>query len=133
MCRMTVPPHVGQDLWNPNLYLFVADIANPDLFVVPGFISTSTAVMMSSTIHPASPYDWLAQKTVIEAQLLGAEGSTTDSSTTCILCRLESSSRLWWVHPAANRNKLSNNIQGGGEINHQLCCTCLEHKPTRHQ
>ena len=28
---------------------------------------------------------------------------------------------------------ITNDIQGGWEIDHKLCCTCLEHKPTRHQ
>ena len=28
---------------------------------------------------------------------------------------------------------ITDDIQGGWEIDHQLCCTCLEHKPTRHQ
>ena len=28
---------------------------------------------------------------------------------------------------------ITNDIQGGWEIDHQLCCTCLEHNPMRHQ
>ena len=50
----------------PNMYLFIADIANPDLFflnvVGPGLVSTSPAFVRSSASYPACPYDRLAQK-----------------------------------------------------------------------
>ena len=39
----------------PNVYLFMADITNPDLFVGPGVVSTSLAFMRSSASHPAGP------------------------------------------------------------------------------
>ena len=48
----------------PNMYLFIADIANPDsLFVVvgPGLVSTSRAFVRSSASHPAGPHSRLAQ------------------------------------------------------------------------
>ena len=51
----------------PNVYLFMADIAKPNVFVCscrPGFVSTSPAFMRSSTRHPAGPHGRLAQKTV---------------------------------------------------------------------
>ena len=46
-----------------------------------------------------------------------------------------------WSHPqgfgwyilGTTERKITNDIQGGCEIDHKLCCTCLEHKPTRHQ
>ena len=41
----------------PNLYLSVADIANP-VVVGPGLVSTSPA-FMSIASHPAGPHDWL--------------------------------------------------------------------------
>ena len=34
---------------------------------------------------------------------------------------------------AGGQQKETNDIQGGWEIDHKLCCTCLEDKPTRHQ
>ena len=47
-----------------NMYLFIADIANPRLrdVVGPGFVSTSPAFMRSSASHPAGPPGWLAPK-----------------------------------------------------------------------
>ena len=38
----------------PHMYLFIADITNPDSFVVgPGLVSTSPAFVRSSASHPA--------------------------------------------------------------------------------
>ena len=38
----------------PTVYLFMADITNPELFVGPGFVSS--AFMRSSASHPAGPH-----------------------------------------------------------------------------
>ena len=38
----------------------------------------------------------------------------------------------WYILGTTERN-LANDLQGGWEIDHKLCCTSLEHKPTRHQ
>ena len=48
----------------PNMYLFIADITNPDLFDVvgPGLVSTSPAFVRSSASHPAGPHGQLAPK-----------------------------------------------------------------------
>ena len=86
----------------PNLYLSVADIANPDLlaFVGPGFISTSHAFMRGSASHPSGPHDWLAQKRYLGPHCWGREGSTQfaqglpdhcDSYPACRQSRLEPS------------------------------------------
>ena len=43
----------------PNMYLFIADITNPDSFfnvVGPGFVSTSHAFVRSSASHPTYPH-----------------------------------------------------------------------------
>ena len=48
-----------------TLYLFMADIANPDLLCVvvgPEFVSTSPAIVRSIASHPAGPHGRLAQK-----------------------------------------------------------------------
>ena len=41
-----------------DMYLFMADITNPDLFKVvgPGLVSTSPAFVSSSASHPAGPH-----------------------------------------------------------------------------
>ena len=57
----------------PNLYLSVADIANPDLCVVdgPGLESISPAFMRSVARHPAGPHGWLAQKLGNRSPIVG--------------------------------------------------------------
>ena len=63
--------------------------------VGPGLVSTSLAFMSSIASHLAGPRGRLAQKTVIGPPLLGstqfAKGlpDRCDSSTACMLCRLE--------------------------------------------
>ena len=103
----------------PNVYLFMADIANPDLFVEPGFVSTSPAFMRNSANHPAGPHGRLCKKNVNRVPLLGAGGSDTictavfirsDSSTACRLCCLDheqvyspvSLFDLCWKYPVNN-------------------------------
>ena len=49
----------------PNMYVFIADIINPDSFVLccRTWISlTSSAFVRSSASHPAGPHGRLAQK-----------------------------------------------------------------------
>ena len=49
----------------PTVYLCMADVANPDLFVCgcrSGFVSISPAFMRSSASHPAGPYGGLVKK-----------------------------------------------------------------------
>ena len=57
------------------VYLFMADIANPDLFVcvfvVPGFVSTSPILMRSSASHPVGPHGRLSPKKVNRAPIAG--------------------------------------------------------------
>ena len=63
--------------------------------VRPGLVSTPPAFVRSSVSHTAGPHGRLAPKTVNCAPLLGAGGFDTictavcDSSTACMLCRLE--------------------------------------------
>ena len=49
-----------------NVYLFMADIANPDLFVCvfvgPGFVWTSLTFVMNCANHLAGPHGRLAPK-----------------------------------------------------------------------
>ena len=48
-----------------TMYLFMADIANPDFLcvvVVPGFVSTSPAFMRSSASHPVGQHGRLSPK-----------------------------------------------------------------------
>ena len=57
-----------------NMYLFIADITNPESFVYvvgPGLVSTSTAFVRSSASHPAGLHYRLAQKTVNRAPISG--------------------------------------------------------------
>ena len=57
----------------PNMYLFIADIANTDcLFEVigPGLVSTSPAFVRCSASHPVRPHSVL-QKTVNQAPIAG--------------------------------------------------------------
>ena len=42
------------------------------VFVGPGFVSTSSAFMRSSTSHPAGPHDWFAPKNGNRAPIAGA-------------------------------------------------------------
>ena len=42
-------------------------------------------------------------------------------------------SRPWQVHPGDNRRSTTDDLQGSWKIDHQLCCTCLEYKPTRYK
>ena len=85
-----------------NLYLSVADIANPDLFACSSrtWMSLDIARFMRSIdSHPAGPHGRIAQKNGNRAPIAGGrEGSTQfaqglpdrcDSSTACRLCRLE--------------------------------------------
>ena len=51
----------------PNLYLSVADIANPDLFAC----GSRTWISLDIASHPAGPHGRLAKKTVIRPPLLG--------------------------------------------------------------
>ena len=65
----------------PNVYLFMADITNPDLFVCvfvgPRFVSTSPAFMRSSASHAAGPHGRFAQKNGISGpHCWGQEGWT---------------------------------------------------------
>ena len=46
----------------PTVFLFMADIANPNLFVGPGWVSTPPAFMRSSASHLVGPHGQLAQK-----------------------------------------------------------------------
>ena len=51
----------------PNMYLFLADITNPDSFVSvvgPGLVSTSPVFVRSCASQPEGPHGLLAQKTV---------------------------------------------------------------------
>ena len=65
----------------PNLYLYVADIANPDLFVCgsPTWISLDLAAFMRciASHPPGCPHGRHAQKMVIGPPLLGAGGVDT--------------------------------------------------------
>ena len=84
-----------------NLYLFVADIANPDLFACGSrtWISLDIARFYEEHCQPSRGSAWPAcQKTVFGPHCLGREGSIRfvqglpdrcDSSTVCRLCRLE--------------------------------------------
>ena len=55
-----------------DMYLFMADITNPDFLVVgPGLVSTSPAFVSSSASHPAGPHGRHAQKTVNRAPIAG--------------------------------------------------------------
>ena len=55
-----------------DMYLFMADITNPDFLVVgPGLASTSPAFVSSSASHPAGPHGRHAQKTVYRAPIAG--------------------------------------------------------------
>ena len=101
-CAMRIPAHLRCTVLHPvapyryllhTVYLFMADIANPDLFVCvvvgPGFLSTTAS----------SGSAWSAcQKTVNRAPLLGTGGFDTictsacnrpDIPTPCMMCRLE--------------------------------------------
>ena len=75
----------------PTVYLFLADFANPDLFVCGG----RTWICLDITRFYEGPH---AQKTVNRASLLGEGGfdiictaicMRCNSFTTCRLCRLE--------------------------------------------
>ena len=57
----------------PNMYLFIADIANPRLFEVvgPGLVSTSPAFVRSSASHSAGPHGRLAKKSVNRPHIAG--------------------------------------------------------------
>ena len=63
--RILVFNHVAPYRYRlPTVYLFMADIANPDLFCVvvgPGFVPTSPAFMRSSASHPAGPHGRLSK------------------------------------------------------------------------
>ena len=83
----------------PNLYLSVADIANPDLFACGSrtWISLDIARFYKEHCQPSSGSAW-PNKTVIWPPLLGTGGSTQfaqglpdrcGSYTACMLCRLE--------------------------------------------
>ena len=79
----------------PNMYLFIADIANPDLFDVVGPGLVSPAFVMSSQSHPANPHGRLAKKSSLHCWGRGFNTICTsvcdrcDSHTACRLCRLE--------------------------------------------
>ena len=69
----------------PNMYLSVTDNANPYFFgivVGAGLVSTSTAFMRSSAIHPAGPHDRLA-KEVNRAPNAGAGGVESICTADC--------------------------------------------------
>ena len=55
----------------PNVYLFMAHIAIPYLFVGPGFVTTSPAFMRSSASHPTGPNGRFVKKTVNRAPIAG--------------------------------------------------------------
>ena len=57
-----------------DMYLFMADITNPDFLVNvvgPGLVSTSPAFVSSNASHPAGPHGRHAQKTVNRAPIAG--------------------------------------------------------------
>ena len=55
-----------------EMYLFMADITNPDFLVVgPGLVSTSSAFVSNGASHPAGPHGRHAQKTVNRAPIAG--------------------------------------------------------------
>ena len=57
-----------------DMYLFMADITNPDLFfkvVGPGLVSTSPTFVSSSASHSAGPHGRHAKKTVNRASIAG--------------------------------------------------------------
>ena len=58
-----------------DMYLFMADITNPDSFKVdgPGLVSTSPAFVSSSDSHPADPHGQHAPKTVNHTPIDGGE------------------------------------------------------------
>ena len=78
----------------PTVYFYVAYIANPDVVVGSGLVSTS----------PAGPHGWLATKMVNRTSISGAGDidiiykavcqNRCDSSTACIRCSLEPR-RMW--------------------------------------
>ena len=82
----------------PNVYLFMADIASPDLFVCvfvgPGFVSTSLAFMRSSANHASGLYGRLAQNPVNREGLTqcAQQFVTTPLFFGCIVWSLSSSS-----------------------------------------
>ena len=45
-----------------DMYLFMADITNPDFLVGPGLVSTSPAFVSNSASHPAGPHGRHAPK-----------------------------------------------------------------------
>ena len=75
----------------PTVYLFMADNANPELFVLLfvgyGVVATSPAFTGSSDSRPAGPHDRLVHKTVNRAPICQ---NRCDSSTThvCSSCSL---------------------------------------------
>ena len=54
-----------------TVYLFMADIANPDLFLCGCRTSTSHTFMRSIARNPAGPHGRLVQKTVNRAPIAG--------------------------------------------------------------
>ena len=94
----------------PTVYLFMADITNPDFLCVvvgPEFVSTSPALMRSSASHPACPHDRLAPKNGKSGPIAGVRGFDTiwtavrncrDSCTACRLCHLEPLNSSLYVH-----------------------------------
>ena len=70
----------------PNMYLYIADIVNPeDSFVVvgPGLVSTSPAFVRSSARHPAGP---LVQKTVNGSTQFAQQFGTTVTAPPFVGC-----------------------------------------------
>ena len=83
----------------PNMYLFIADITNPDcLFEVvgSGLVSTSPAFVRSSASHPAGLHGRLAQKTVNRAPIAG--GFDTICTAVCDRCYSSTACRLCGFH-----------------------------------
>ena len=74
-------PVVPYEYMLPNMYLFIADITNPDSFMFNGLVLTSPAFVRSSAKHPAGPQCRLAQKTVKTV------GWFDTICTACGLCR----------------------------------------------
>ena len=104
----------------------------PGMFVCSSFLISVCMFIVSKALLISSATVIVRARGAIWLNPFATVLFSVCSAVTVECCVLYPQGFGWYILGTTERNN-TNDIQVGGEIDHKLCCTCLEHKPMRHQ